>query len=74
MHDAGLQRGRRIDHRQCLGHALQAIGHRDQDVGHAAGLEVVEHLHPELGAFAPFDPQPEDVARAVGQHTQGKAR
>ena len=29
-----------------------------------------EDLHPELGAFGLLDPDPEDVARAVGQHGQ----
>ena len=70
VHDAGLQRGGREHRRQRLGHALQAIGDGDQDVVHAAGLQVVEHLHPELGALGVLDPQPQDVARAVGQHAQ----
>jgi hypothetical protein len=50
--------------------ALEAVGHGDQDVGHAAGLQVVEDLHPELRTLGAFDPQSEDVARAVGQHAQ----
>ena len=72
VHDAGLQRGRRKHRRQRLGHALQAIGDGDQDVGHAPGLQIVEDLHPELGAFGAFDPQPENVARAVRQDAQGQ--
>ena len=60
----GVHRGRR------LGHALQAVGHGDQDVIDAAGLQVVEHLHPELGPLGVLDPDPQDVARAVGQHAQ----
>lgn len=67
MDDAGLQGGRRKHGYQCLGHALQAVGDGDQDVGHATGLQVVEDLHPGLGALGALDPQSQDVAGAVGQ-------
>ena len=70
MHDAGLQRGRREHRGQGLGHALQAVGDGDQDVSDAAGLEIVEDLHPELGALGVLDPQPEDVPRTVRQHAR----
>ena len=43
VHDAGLQRRGREHRRQRLGDALEAVGDGDQDVGHAACLEVVEH-------------------------------
>ena len=72
MHDAGLQRRFGIDHGERLAHALQAVGDRDQDVVAAACLQVVKDLHPELGAFGAFDPQTENVPRAVGQHAQGQ--
>ena len=72
MHVCSVVAG--IHRRQRLGHALQAIGDRDQDVAHAAGLQVVEHLHPELGALGVLDPQAQDVARAVGQHAQAPGR
>ncbi len=62
MDDAGLQRRRRIDGRQRLAHALEAIGHGDEDVLAAARLQVGEDLHPELRAFGLLDPDPEDVA------------
>jgi hypothetical protein len=72
VHDARLQRGCREYRSERLADALEAIGDRDQDVAHAAGLQVVEHLHPEFGALGVLDPQSQDVARAVGQHAQGQ--
>ena len=70
MDDAGLQRGDRKHRRQRLEHALQTVGHHDQEVGHTLGSEVVEDLHPELETLGVLDPQPEDVTRAVGQHAE----
>jgi hypothetical protein len=55
-----------------LAHALQAVGHGTEDVGAAARLQIAEDLHPELRAFGLLDPEPEDVARAVGQDRQGE--
>ena len=52
------------------GMPFQAVGDGDQDVGHATVLQVVEDLHPELGTLRVLDPQPEDVPRAVRQHTE----
>ncbi|MCY1529164.1 hypothetical protein D9M68_642970 [compost metagenome] len=72
MHDARLQRGGRIHRRQRFGHAPQAVGDGNEDVIDPAGLQVVEHLHPELGTLGALDPQAQDVARAVGQHAQGQ--
>jgi hypothetical protein len=51
-------------------HALQSIGHRDQDVVTSPGLQVRENFHPELRAFGLLDPDPEDVARPIGQHRE----
>ena len=48
-----------------LGKALQPIDHGDQDVLHAAGLQLVHHLQPELGAFALLDPRPENMFLAL---------
>ena len=49
---------------QCLGQAPQDVRRGDLDVFDAARLEVVEHLHSELGALGHGDPQPKDVPRA----------
>lgn len=72
MHDAGRQGGGRVHRCQRFRHAFEAVADGDEDVGHPTRLEVVEHLHPELGAFGIFDPQTQDVARAIGQHGQGQ--
>ena len=68
--DAGLQGGRREHRRQRFGQTLEAVGDGDQDVAHTTGLQIVEHLHPELGTFGALDPQPQDVAGAIGQDAQ----
>lgn len=39
-----------------LGKALEAIDGGDQDVIDAAGLEIVRHPEPELGALRLLDP------------------
>lgn len=65
VHDAGLLRGCREHRRQRFGHALEAVCDGDQDVAHILVFEVVKDLHPEFGAF---NPQPQDVARAIGQY------
>jgi len=54
----------------CFPDALQAVGDGDQDVVDAARLQVVEDLQPELRALGVLDPDAEDLARAVGQHTE----
>jgi len=36
------------------------------------GLEVVEHLHPELRAFGVLDPDAQNIARTIGQNAQGQ--
>jgi hypothetical protein len=46
--------------------ACQAVGDGDQDVLHAARLEVVEDLHPEFGPFRVLDPQAENVLGFAG--------
>ena len=61
---------RREDRAERLRHALQAIGDRDQRVGHTTRPEVVEHLHPELGALRGLDPQAQYLARAIPAHAK----
>src|SRR5271166_3241563 len=70
VHNAGLQRGRGEHRAQRLRHPFQAVGHRNQNVVDAADLEVIEHLHPELGPFGSLDPNPRNVARAVPLHAE----
>ena len=72
MHDTGLQRRGGVDHAERLPHAFQAVGNRDQYVVAAAGLQVVEHLHPELRPFGVLDPNSQNVPAAVVQHPQGQ--
>ena len=47
VHDAGLQRRGRKYRLQRLGNPLEAIGHSNQDIGHAPVAQIVENLHPE---------------------------
>jgi hypothetical protein len=48
-----------------LGESLQAVDAADQDVLHAALLELGEDLHPELRALGLLKPHPEHVALAL---------
>src|SRR5580704_5431617 len=66
VHDAGLHDRLRINRGDRLGKALESIHHGDQDVVDTARLELVDHLEPEFGAFALFDPQPEHILLAIG--------
>lgn len=43
---------------------------RNEHVVAASGLHVVEYLHPELGPFGVLDPNTQNVAGAVRQHSQ----
>ncbi|CAB5328303.1 hypothetical protein IST4119_00738 [Burkholderia multivorans] len=70
MHDAGLDRRFREHRVDRFGEALQAVDHGDQDVLHAAQLQVVHHPQPELGALGLLDPKAEHVACAVAAHAQ----
>ena len=72
MHDARLQRRGRERRAQRLWNAFEAIGDGDQDVPDPAGLEVVEDLQPKLRALGILDPDPQDLACAIGQHSEGK--
>jgi hypothetical protein len=65
MNDAGLHRGQRKDCADRLGEAFEPVDDRDQDVVDAAGLELVHHLQPELGALGLLDPQPEHLLLPV---------
>jgi len=66
--DARLQGGRGKHRRECLAHALESVGDRDEDVLAAARLQIRKDVHPELRALGLLDPDPEDVAAAVRGH------
>src|SRR3954453_17956884 len=51
LHDAGLDGGGGEDRLDRLREALEPVDAADQDVAHAALLELRQHLHPELGAL-----------------------
>ena len=70
VHDACLKRGSLVRSAKGLRNSLQAIGDGDQNIFNTACLEVVEDLEPEFGALCVLDPQPQDVAAAVGQNPQ----
>ncbi len=72
MHDAGLNLRLGEGRLDRLGEASEAIDHGDQHVGHAAVLQVIKHLEPELGAFGLLDPQSEHVLVAGGVDAQGQ--
>jgi len=67
-----LHRGLREDGFDRLGEPGQAVDARDQDVADAARLEVVEDLHPELGALGLLEPHAEDVAVALERDAQSE--
>ena len=52
--------------------ALEPVDTRDQDVMHAAGLQVVEDLHPELRALGLLEPHAQHVTITVKRHAQGE--
>lgn len=57
MHDAELDIGFGINAGDGLGQALETVAAKDQDVGNATGLEIVEDLEPESGALGFLDPK-----------------
>ena len=61
VHDAGLHDRVREHGGDRVGKSLQPINDGEQNILHSAGLEVVHHAQPELGAFGLLDPQAEDV-------------
>lgn len=65
MYDASLHDGLREHRCDGLGKALEPVDYGDQDIVDAAGLELVDDLKPELGAFGLLDPEAEDVLLAV---------
>ena len=74
MHDARLPRRAGIDYLERLTPALEAIGHSNPDAVATAGLEVVEHFHPEFCTFGIFAPDPQNVFAAIGQHAARACR
>jgi hypothetical protein len=70
MHDAGLHRRAGVGRANRLGQSFQSVDHGDQGVLAAAGLEVIEHLEPELRALGLLNPQAKHIALAVGLDTQ----
>lgn len=70
MHNTGLDH-RTWEHRlDRLREALQPVNHRDQDVLDTAVLQLIQDRKPELGAFAPFDPQPPHLFLAASGQRQ----
>jgi len=61
-----------VRRRNRLSQPLQAVDHGDQNVVAAACAQLVEHLEPELGSLGLLDPNPQNLARAVGQHPQSE--
>ena len=70
MDDAGLQGGCGKHGGKRLLHALESVGHGNQEVLTAAGFQVGEDLHPEFRAFGLLDPDAQDLAAAIAQHGQ----
>jgi hypothetical protein len=70
VHDARLHRGFGEDRLDRLGDAFEPVHAADQDVAHAALLELGEHLHPELGALGLLKPHPQHVTLAVDGQAQ----
>ena len=60
LHDAGLQRGLREHGAKGLGHALEAAGHADEDLAHAASLEVVDDVGADSKLRLNFESAPTD--------------
>jgi len=70
VHDAGLHRRGRVDGLDRLGEALQPVDAADQDVPDAAGLQLAQHLHPELGALCVLEPHPEHLTLTIHRDRQ----
>ena len=65
VHDACLHRGLGEDRLDRLGEPGQPVDAADQNVPYAAGLQIGEDLHPELGALRLLEPHAEHVALTV---------
>ena len=72
VHDAGLHDRVREHGGDRVGKSLQPINDGEQNILHSAGLEVVHHAQPELGAFGLLDPQAEDVLVPGTPHADGQ--
>jgi len=74
MNDARLHGRLREDRLDRLREPGEAVDARDQDVPHAAGLEVVEDLHPELRALGLLKPHAEHVTLALQGDAEGEVQ
>lgn len=70
MHDTGLDRRFREYRVDRFREALQAVDHGNQDVLHAAQLQVVDHPQPELGPLGLLESKAQHVTCAVATHAQ----
>ena len=61
-----------IDGLDRLGEPLQPVDAADQDVADSTGLELGQHLHPELGALVVLEPHAEHLALTVHRDRQGQ--
>ena len=66
--DAGLHQRLGEDGLYRLREAFQPIDDGDQDIGHAALLDLVHVRQPELGALGLLDPQAQDFLGSVRAH------
>ena len=65
MHQAGLDGGVRERGFDGLGEAGEPVGADEQDVSHAAGLQVGADVQPGVRALGLLKPQAEHVALAL---------
>ena len=55
-----------------LGEALKAVDAADQDVLHAAVLQIAQHLHPELRALGLLEPHAQHLPVALQGDAEGE--
>ncbi len=71
MHDAGLDGRIREGCIDGIREAFEAVDNGDQDVFDPAIAQIVHHREPEFGPFIGGDPQPQNLAFALGVDAQG---
>src|SRR5690554_1139816 len=72
VHDAQLDERLRVDRRDRLAEAGEAIDAANQDVFQSAVLKLGEHLEPELGPFAVGDPESQQFLLPVEVQSEGE--